>query len=800
MNRIQKIALATVLSLIFVSPNAQGTEGQGLPIGSPDPVTNIVLGDFVGSTTERSVSWTAPASNGGSAITGYTATAVTGAAFDQVSAATCSVNASTTSCSLIGMSFGTTYKIRIVATNAVGSSSPALSVAFTTPAVSQTVTITGAPASVSFGSGPTQLSASATSGLQVAWSSSTTSVCTIDNTGLVTYLATGTCTIVATQDGSGSSYSSASATSSIEVGTNITATATGASSVTGVGATLGGQVPFPGSNTSVTFCISTTNSNSTCGAPSGVTIGTASPSTITSSSGSITSTSVSGLSSSTTYYYWVEASAGGTTVKSSTSSFTTLVAPTISQSGPTSGEQNSFFTTTVTASSGSGVYINWGVDALPAGLALSPSGATATISGTPTAVGTTNSRITVTDSNNLQASVSITFTINAPPPPPPAPNPAPDIDTTVEDPTPTPRPTTSPSPTPSPTPTPTSSPSPSATPTPGASPTPTAEPVPNPGTDPEKPGDNGNSGSGDKPIPDGRNPVRESDGTLPEPKSGEGVLIESGVSKTLTIEVIKNELVEARVGDVVIQIAIQTPDKKVRSVPVSAELTATRGDSVFIAGDGYRPGSKIIAWLFSTPTTLGEIEVGADGKYSGSLPIPPSVDIRAHTLQINGFRTGENLSSLSLRLNVVSEESAPEAKEPSVISGGSENAGDTSGDSGASGTSGTVKIKVLLFKSGVITIDKTNKKRIASMRKARTAGSLIECVGYVPRTSTSPKKIRALVKARATAVCKEFVKVYKKPGKRLFTVRTMKISAAPKSSYKRAGKTQRVDLRIKRPS
>jgi YVTN family beta-propeller protein len=66
----------------------------------------------------------------------------------------------------------------------------------------QTITF-GKPADKSFGEGSTTLTASASSGLSVSFNSKTTSVCTVSGPSgeKVTFLATGTCTIEATQAG-----------------------------------------------------------------------------------------------------------------------------------------------------------------------------------------------------------------------------------------------------------------------------------------------------------------------------------------------------------------------------------------------------------------------------------------------------------------------------------------------------------------------------------------------------------------------------------------------------------------------
>ncbi len=146
------LASATMPSTTAVTSITVGAEPYGVAV-SPDG-SSVWVGNVGADTVSRIIfppqapsnvtatpgdakaiiSWAAPTNTGGSPITGYSATASPGGK-------NCTTTTAT-SCTINGLTNGTTYEVSVTATNAVGTSEPSDTVSVTLP-IPATLAATG---------------------------------------------------------------------------------------------------------------------------------------------------------------------------------------------------------------------------------------------------------------------------------------------------------------------------------------------------------------------------------------------------------------------------------------------------------------------------------------------------------------------------------------------------------------------------------------------------------------------------------------------------------------------------------
>ncbi|GAB1115031.1 MAG: hypothetical protein SwStaBPW_17600 [Shewanella algae] len=302
------------------------TSGDVHTVAVPTVPGAPIIGTASALDGQAVVNFSAPASDGGSAITSYQVTSSPGGI---------TASGANSPIGVAGLTNGTSYTFTVQAINAVGTSSPSAPSNSVVPKANQTISFNN-PGAQSFGTTPT-LAATASSGLTPVFSSSTTGVCTITASGTLTFVTTGNCSIDADQPGDSSYNAAPTVTQSFTV-----------------------NAVVPGAPTSVSAVASDASATVSFSAPASTGGAAISSYTVTSSPGGFTASgtgsplTVSGLSNGTDYSFIVSASnIAGTGPASSPSNTVTPEpdnkAPSISGTPAGSVDQDSYYSFIPTA-------------------------------------------------------------------------------------------------------------------------------------------------------------------------------------------------------------------------------------------------------------------------------------------------------------------------------------------------------------------------------------------------------------------------------------------------------------------
>lgn len=309
--------------------NAATTVTQTFTVNAVVPGAPTI-GTATAGDTQASVAFTAPASIGGAAITGYTVTASPGGATGTGAISPITVT---------GLTNGIAYTFTVTATNSAGTGAASAASNSITPASPQTITFAN-PGAQNFGTSPTlSATSSAGGGYVVTFTSSTTGVCTITSGGVLTFIATGTCTINADQAGDSSFLAAPQVSRSFSVSPIVPGAPT-------IGTAIAGDT-----QASVAF---TAPVNTGGTAITGYTV-TVSPPDVAPVNGAASPIVVTGLTNGQAYSFTVTADnvAGTGPASGASNSITPAAAQTITFNNP--GAQNFGTSPTLTATSDSGL-------------------------------------------------------------------------------------------------------------------------------------------------------------------------------------------------------------------------------------------------------------------------------------------------------------------------------------------------------------------------------------------------------------------------------------------------------------
>jgi Fibronectin type III domain len=193
---------------LAAGPGTPSAQRRGDPPGPPTGLTATA------GSSQVLLSWTAPASDGQSPVISYEifeGTSPDGEGTSPVG----TVSSSANTYMVTGLTNGTPYYFEVEAVNDAAGAGPASDEVSADPG-GQTITfgpLAAEPAGATF-----SVSAAASSGLAVVFSSGTPGVCTVTAAGLVTTVAPGTCTITAAQAGNSAFEPAPDITQSFQAG------------------------------------------------------------------------------------------------------------------------------------------------------------------------------------------------------------------------------------------------------------------------------------------------------------------------------------------------------------------------------------------------------------------------------------------------------------------------------------------------------------------------------------------------------------------------------------------------------
>ena len=151
-------------------------------------------------------------------------------------------------------------------------------------------------------------------------------------------------------------------------------------------------------------------------------------------------------------------------------------------------------------------------------------------------------------------------------------------------------------------------------------------------------------------------PVQQSSITLAPPKipavkTGESALDLGGEKAPVAITR-ENNTVVIRSGALSATLSGLGTEGATSPLDKDGNLQLEPGDIIRINVGGFKPGSEVDVWFFSTPIHLGSTKVGADGTVSGAFKVPAKIEDGSHRIAITAKLENGKQATFTLGVRV----------------------------------------------------------------------------------------------------------------------------------------------------
>jgi hypothetical protein len=132
---------------------------------------------------------------------------------------------------------------------------------------------------------------------------------------------------------------------------------------------------------------------------------------------------------------------------------------------------------------------------------------------------------------------------------------------------------------------------------------------------------------------------------------GEAAVMVGDKKETVTVKRADNQ-VTVTAGELSATLGGLNKDGGVSALDADGNVRLMPGDTVRIKLAGFKPGSIVEAWLFSTPQLMGTAKVGANGIVVGTFTVPKNIDQGSHRIAVVAKTTDGKSATLTVGVKV----------------------------------------------------------------------------------------------------------------------------------------------------